>query len=212
MGWDKPNHDTFIGNNGTIKGRQNDFTVFCCGEQFAVHEDRLESCAEYFAKGLHEGFPAPAQQVLNTLWLDDENPNIIRAMLRYFYEKKYTVAPDEPGSSMMFHLQVLVMAHRFGADSVLDAAQERFWIDSERDDWKDTDISDMIRMVDETPDLQKRGTLKRLIVEMLRLNLNQLQGSAEFKDFLQEKPHWAIELLGFMNGNQMVPEASYNRW
>lgn len=168
-----------------------DYTLVCDGEEFPVHRVVLHIHSNVFAAAFADSWKQD-----RVLKMHETEPDVVKAMLDWFYETDYNV--PENASKLVFHLKVHKLADYYAAGVLVDACRRQFGIECDGDKWTVRDLTEAVRYLDDKQGMDGHDVLKTKLLATIKDNLPRLLGSEEFRDLLSEFKELNVELLTLM--------------
>ena len=172
-----------------------DCKIICKGQEFKVHKIILHCNSPKFEAALSSGLQE-SQAGATTLPLNDDDPEVLGAMLDFFYTFSYRSPRAE--RVWLFHLDVFKMAIKHGSEPLRKNASRAFELQCIREKWTPQELVLLVRSIDETQGIPALKEFDDLVLKTVRRNLSVLRDCKEFRQLMKEMPAWSVRLLKAM--------------
>ncbi|KAI7289663.1 hypothetical protein KC343_g4719 [Hortaea werneckii] len=170
-----------------------DLTIICQGRQWKVHKVLLCAQSEWFETSC-AGCWKEGQE--GTITFKDDHPQVIEAMLRWFYEHDYGTSQDTKWP-LVFDIQVYAVADKYLLPNLKHLAATNFEQRAEKN-WKSKDFETAVTDTYEYL-LDSDGTLMQTMARIVSKHRKDLfhpvTGSLELKALAVRIPEFGSDVL-----------------
>ncbi|KAF2139161.1 uncharacterized protein K452DRAFT_311088 [Aplosporella prunicola CBS 121167] len=171
-----------------------DFVIRCHNKEYRVHRNILSAQSKFFENVCkpESGFKESQSSSID---LNDENPEIVKAMLDYLYRFKYDLqnASNDPTINMLFHTRVYAAGEFYGIEKLKHAAIAHFRKLASHFWQHITAFTTAIKSIYNTTHSGDRG-LRAIVVEFAVMYMDDLALHDEFLDCMREEPDFWMEV------------------
>lgn len=168
--------------------------VVKCGEvTFKLHKLILHLHSPFFATRLSERWEATSTTP-GVVELDDEDPDVLRAVFDYFYKFTYDVLETTP-SEQAFHVKVYKAADQFSIPSLATHAYSRLAVLSGPGAWNMKDFTQVASLLDGMAAVPAAKSIKDFAILVLKRKVTLLVGDVEWFAFMGDHPDWINDVL-----------------
>ncbi|KAK2765273.1 hypothetical protein FQN53_006927 [Emmonsiellopsis sp. PD_33] len=166
-----------------------DFTIKTSEKEFKVHKIILSSQSEYFERMLGGEWK---ESVNNVVLLDEEDPQVIEAMIHFLYWADYASDKDET-ANVVFHAMVYSAGERYGIPSLKKRAALKFDIGMDAF-FEIIDLPSVTTAV-YTSTISTDRFLRDRFCWSVNQHLGTLLRDEKFMGMLQQYPAFSVDLL-----------------
>ncbi|KAF2138115.1 uncharacterized protein K452DRAFT_311888 [Aplosporella prunicola CBS 121167] len=172
-----------------------DLRIHCKGSEWNVHKVVVCAQSDFFNRACVLDFKEKKENLIN---LREDDPNIVHAMLEYLYKFEYhghRQGPTDPGSVMSFHVDVYIIAEKYGLSHLKAYALKMAKGGFNYNQLDPKSFAPIVSAIyDGTPD-SDRG-MRDFICKVAATRLCDLLLCDEFKDLIRNNGDFSIDLLG----------------
>ncbi|KAF5621974.1 hypothetical protein F52700_10848 [Fusarium sp. NRRL 52700] len=179
-----------------------DVTVTCGGQVFKAHKIILSAHSKCFATALNGNWKEGSE---GNIRIDDFDPDVVDAMLRFMYSFEYSSDHDTP--RMVFDVRVYQIADKYGITALKNEVKKQFKA-AVASEWTANDFSVAANLVYVTTPSRDRG-LRDIVMETIRENIDYLVDHNNFDELLRSTPDLAADLISELYGRTASPETQY---
>ncbi|KAK5724013.1 hypothetical protein LTR17_013675 [Elasticomyces elasticus] len=189
-------------------GSHSDLTIHCGGQDFRVHKYPLLTQSQWFRTALSGNWARGA--TLGTLTIKEDDPEILKALLKYFYTLTYDDSTRGAVSQATFAVKMYAIADKYDAQALCDMAASKF---SKSLD-PINDVEGFVAAIEAVDELTGGETLWDLVVPKVVDNMSYLGGQKQFVQLLRDMPELLVKMMqgGDKNKDKVVAQADSNGW
>ncbi|KAI7182969.1 hypothetical protein KC363_g8480 [Hortaea werneckii] len=171
-----------------------DLTIICQGRQWKAHKVLLCAQSEWFEKSCAGCWKEGKE---GTITLKEDDPQVIDAMLHWFYEFDYGTSPGNE-CPLVLDLRVHAAAEKYLLPNLKRLAATKFELRAEKE-WQSTDFACAIKEVYDCDPLNVDDDLRQKIVRIVNDHRSELfdaaKGHEMFKDIAVDIPEFGRDVL-----------------
>ncbi|KAK3636855.1 hypothetical protein LTR56_013966 [Elasticomyces elasticus] len=175
-----------------LSGSHSDLTIHCGGQDFRVHKYPLLTQSPWFRTALSGAWAkgTPVGTVA-TLTIEEDDPEILKALLKYFYIPTYDDSTRGTLSPATFAVKIYAIADKYDAKALCDMAASK--LSKSLDPMND--VEGFVAAIEAIDELTGSETLWDIVVPKIVANRKMLARKKQFTDLLHEMPELLIRMM-----------------